>query len=52
MDLKWHLPTLKSYLGWVPQEALKDTISRNISFGLDESEEKNIKNAALAAGVW
>ena len=54
MDLKlWHLPTLKSYLGWVPQEAFlfSDTISRNISFGLDESEEKNIKNAALAAGV-
>ena len=48
MDLKqWHLPTLKSYLGWVPQEAFlfSDTISRNISFGLDESEEKNIKNA-------
>lgn len=54
MDLKqWHLPTLKSYLGWVPQEAFlfSDTISRNISFGLDESEEKNIKNAALAARV-
>ena len=54
MDLtKWHLPTLKSYLGWVPQEAFlfSDTISRNISFGLDESEEKNIQNAAKAAGV-
>ena len=43
----------KSYLGWVPQEAFlfSDTISRNISFGLDESEEKNIQNAAKAAGV-
>ncbi|MDA8819782.1 ABC transporter ATP-binding protein/permease [Schleiferiaceae bacterium] len=54
MDLtQWHLPTLKSYLGWVPQEAFlfSDTISRNISFGLDESEEKNIQNAAKAAGV-
>ena len=50
---QWHLPTLKSYLGWVPQEAFlfSDTISRNISFGLDESEEKNIQNAAKAAGV-
>ena len=54
MDLtQWHLPTLKSYLGWVPQEAFlfSDSISRNISFGLDESEEKNIQNAAKAAGV-
>ena len=54
MDLtQWHLPTLKSYLGWVPQEAFlfSDTISRNISFGLDESEEKNIQNAAKAARV-
>ena len=54
MDLtQWHLPTLKSYLGWVPQEAFlfSDTISRNISFGLDESEEENIQNAAKAAGV-
>jgi len=54
MDLtQWHLPTLKSYLGWVPQEAFlfSDTISRNITFGLDESEEKNIQNAAKAAGV-
>ena len=54
MDLtQWHLPTLKSYLGWVPQEAFlfSDTISKNISFGLDESEEKNIQNAAKAAGV-
>jgi ATP-binding cassette subfamily B protein len=54
MDLtQWHLPTLKSYLGWVPQEAFlfSDTISKNISFGLDESEEENIQNAAKAAGV-
>jgi ATP-binding cassette subfamily B protein len=54
MDLtQWHLPTLKSYLGWVPQEAFlfSDTIARNISFGLDELEEKNIQNAAMAAGV-
>ena len=50
---KWHLPTLKSFVGWVPQEAFlfSDTISRNISFGLDQLEEKNIHNAAITAGV-
>lgn len=54
VDLKeWHLPTLKSYLGWVPQEAFlfSDTIAGNIAFGLDTLEQERVEWAAKAAGV-
>ena len=54
VDLKdWHLPTLKKYLGWVPQEAFlfSDTIARNIAFGLDEFNQNQVEQAAMAAGV-
>ncbi|MGB1282191.1 MAG: ABC transporter ATP-binding protein [Schleiferiaceae bacterium] len=54
VDVKdWHLPTLKKYLGWVPQEAFlfSDTIARNIAFGLDEFNQKQVEQAAMAAGV-
>ena len=54
VDIKdWHLPTLKKYLGWVPQEAFlfSDTIARNIAFGLDEFNQNQVEKAAKAAGV-
>lgn len=54
VDIKdWHLPTLKQYLGWVPQEAFlfSDTIARNIAFGLDEFNQNQVEQAAKAAGV-
>ena len=54
VDVKdWHLPTLKKYLGWVPQEAFlfSDTIARNIAFGLDEFNQHQVEQAAKAAGV-
>jgi len=54
VDVKnWHLPTLKKYLGWVPQEAFlfSDTIARNIAFGLDEFNQNQVQQAAMAAGV-
>lgn len=54
VDIKsWHLPTLKSYLGWVPQEAFlfSDTIEKNIAFGLNEPKNSSIVEAAQAAGV-
>ena len=54
VDVKdWHLPTLKKYLGWVPQEAFlfSDTIARNIAFGLDEFDQNQVEQAAMAAGV-
>lgn len=49
----WDLPTLKSYLGWVPQEAFlfSDTIANNIAFGMDAMEIDAVKIAANAAGV-
>lgn len=49
----WDLPTLKSYLGWVPQEAFlfSDTIANNIAFGMDAREIDTVKSAAKAAGV-
>jgi len=49
----WDLPTLKSYLGWVPQEAFlfSDTIANNIAFGMDTMEIDAVKSAANAAGV-
>ena len=49
----WDLPTLKSYLGWVPQEAFlfSDTIANNIAFGMDAREIDAVKSAAKAAGV-
>ena len=49
----WDLPTLKSYLGWVPQEAFRfsDTIANNIAFGMDTMEIDADKSAANAAGV-
>ena len=54
VDIKnWDLPTLKSYLGWVPQEAFlfSDTIANNIAFGMDTMEIDAVKSAAKAAGV-
>lgn len=54
VDIKdWHLPTLKKYLGWVPQEAFlfSDTIARNIAFGLDTFNNQKVEQAAVAAGV-
>jgi ATP-binding cassette subfamily B protein len=54
VDVKnWDLPTLKSYLGWVPQEAFlfSDTIANNIAFGMDTMEINAVKSAAKAAGV-
>ena len=54
VDVKdWHLPTLKKYLGWVPQEAFlfSDTIARNIAFGLDGFNQNQVEQAAMAAGV-
>jgi len=54
VDIKdWDLPTLKSYLGWVPQEAFlfSDTIANNIAFGMDAMEMDEVKSAAKAAGV-
>ena len=54
VDIKdWHLPTLKKYLGWVPQEAFlfSDTIARNIAFGLDTFDSDKVEQAAVAAGV-
>jgi ATP-binding cassette subfamily B protein len=54
VDLKdWHLPTLKSYLGWVPQEAFlfSDTIARNIAFGEDTVAIEAVQKAAKQAGV-
>ena len=54
VDIKeWHLPTLKKYLGWVPQEAFlfSDTIAHNIAFGLDSFNSKQVEQAAIAAGV-
>ena len=54
VDVKdWHLPTLKKYLGWVPQEAFlfSDTIARNIAFGLDKFNQNQVEQAAMAAGV-
>ena len=49
----WHLPTLKKYLGWVPQEAFlfSDTIAHNIAFGLDTFNIQKVEHAARAAGV-
>ena len=54
VDIKnWDLPTLKSYLGWVPQEAFlfSDTIANNIAFGMDTMEMDAVKRVAKAAGV-
>lgn len=54
VDVKdWHLPTLKKYLGWVPQEAFlfSDTIASNIAFGLDEFNQNQVEQAAKAASV-
>ena len=54
VDIKnWDLSTLKSYLGWVPQEAFlfSDTIANNIAFGMDTMEMDAVKTAAKAAGV-
>lgn len=50
---EWHLPTLKKYLGWVPQEAFlfSDTIAHNIAFGLDTFNSQKVEQAAIAAGV-
>jgi ATP-binding cassette subfamily B protein len=50
---EWHLPTLKQYLGYVPQEAFlfSDTIAHNIAFGLDSFDSSKVENAAIAAGV-
>jgi len=54
VDIKnWDLPTLKSYLGWVPQEAFlfSDTIANNIAFGMDTMKIDAVKSAAKAACV-
>ena len=54
VDVKeWHLPTLKKYLGWVPQEAFlfSDSISNNIAFGMDTMNQTQVEHAAKAAGV-
>ena len=54
VDLKeWHLPTLKKYLGWVPQEAFlfSDSIANNIAFGMDTLNQDEVETAAKAAGV-
>lgn len=54
VDVKnWHLPTLKSYLGWVPQEAFlfSDTIANNIAFGMERLNMQQVETAAKAAGV-
>ena len=54
VDIKdWDLSTLKSYLGWVPQEAFlfSDTIANNIAFGMDAMEMDEVKSAAKDAGV-
>ena len=54
VDIKnWDLPTLKSYLGWVPQEAFlfSDTIANNIAFGMDTMDIDAVKSAAMVAGV-
>ena len=54
VDVKeWHLPTLKKYLGWVPQEAFlfSDSISNNIAFGMDAMNQTQVEHAAKAAGV-
>ncbi|MDA0741100.1 MAG: ABC transporter ATP-binding protein [Bacteroidetes bacterium] len=50
---EWNLPALKSHLGWVPQEAFlfSDTISNNISFGMDSFNLPEVIAAAKAAGV-
>ncbi len=49
----WDLSTLKSYLGWVPQEAFlfSDTIANNIAFGMDTMDIDAVKSGAKAAGV-
>ena len=54
VDIKnWDLTSLKSYLGWVPQEAFlfSDTIANNIAFGMDTMDIDAVKRAAKAAGV-
>ena len=54
VDLKqWHLPTLRSLLGWVPQEAFlfSDTIANNIAFGMSRTDMKEVIEASVAAGV-
>lgn len=54
VDLReWHLPTLKSFLGWVPQEAFlfSDTIANNIAFGMESTQMDQVEWAAKAAGV-
>ena len=54
VDLKqWHLPTLRYFLGWVPQEAFlfSDTIANNIAFGMPSTDIKEVIDASVAAGV-
>jgi len=54
VDLKeWHLPTLRYFLGWVPQEAFlfSDTIANNIAFGMPSTDIKEVIDASIAAGV-
>ncbi len=47
------LITLRDHLGYIPQETFlfSDTIKENINFGLDESIDRNIQQAALTAQI-
>ena len=54
IDVKdWDLSSLKSRIGWVPQEAFlfSDTLANNIAFGTDTMDIEAVINAAKIAGV-
>ena len=50
----YNIPFLRSQIGYVPQDAFlfSDSISNNISFGMEEVDQERIELAAKDAGVY
>lgn len=50
----YNIPYLRSQIGYVPQDAFlfSDTISNNISFGMEDVSQEKIHQAAKDAGVY
>jgi ATP-binding cassette subfamily B protein len=51
--LRFPLPALRQSIGFVPQETFlfSDTIRENIAYGEDEASEREVNDAAEAAGI-
>lgn len=50
----YNIPFLRSQIGYVPQDAFlfSDSISNNISFGMENVDQERIEQAAKDAGVY